>query len=400
MWMQQPRLTGILIPLLAASLLCGCKLVEITMPGEPLSKQDVALRSQTREFATIAATTIEQVAGVMERDSKDPAILTRAAQWKIGAIGSLRKASLRTTPTLALLETWSLSRQMTLFLDQGPGATAFGPYQEMVKTNVLALQSRASNSAKLLLSAGDFKQMSEFVEDYAIQYPIKDFSFEREPAVGRWLDFRGNVDATPAGTTSEALSDLADRIQIVAQHVPDEVRWRVGMESKQMEGAMMRAGVTLERVDTALKRIAEAAASSPTTISNAVQELREGFLPVLDRFEKQWGTTLGTVHLEREALTKSLAVEREAVLKAVDQQRTALTQTVDQQRAAIMQDVHKLTTDTIEQSMQQVRGLVRDVLFYAVLLAVVILGIPFFLGVWVGRVSTKRATGAAATPSK
>ena len=186
----------------------------------------------------------------------------------------------------------------------------------------------------------------------------------------------------------------------MAQHVPDEVRWRVGMESKQMEGAMMRAGVTLERVDTALKRIAEAAASSPTTISNAVQELREGFLPVLDRFEKQWGTTLGTVHLEREALTKSLAVEREAVLKAVDQQRTALTQTVDQQRAAIMQDVHKLTTDTIEQSMQQVRGLVRDVLFYAVLLAVVILGIPFFLGVWVGRVSTKRATGAAATPSK
>lgn len=389
-WLDFRIIRSALLTVFTAGLICGCKLVEITMPGDPLSKQDLALRTQTREFVTSAATTIEQAAGVIERDSQDAAIATRAAQWKIGAIGSLRKASLRTTPVLSLLESWSLTRQMALFLNHGPGAQAFGPLQAVAYTNSLALEKRIASTAELLLSTSDFKQMDQFIKEYADQYPLKDFNFEREPVVSRWVEFRGNVDSPPAGTTSEALSDLADRIQIVAQHVPDEVRWRVGMESKQMEGAMVRAGVTMEKVDTALKRIAEAAASSPTTISNAVQELRNGFLPVLDRFEKNWGSTLGTVQQEREALTKSFSLEREAVMKAVDQQRAAMTQTIDQQRAAIMQDVHKLTVDTVEQSMKQVRGLARDILFYLVLLVAVILGFPFAIGVWVGRISAKR----------
>ena len=40
--------------------------------------------------------------------------------------------------------------------------------------------------------------------------------------------------------------------------------------------------------------------------------------------------------------------------------------------------------------MGQVRGLIRDVLFYGILLVAVILGVPFCIGVWVGKVSARR----------
>ena len=373
----------------------GCKLIELKMPGEPLSKRDLGLRAQTREYAAIAAATIEQVADRIERESTEDTTRANAMRWKISAIGSFRKATLRTTPTLSLVDAWSFSRQLTEFFDQGPGKTAFGPFQSFALTNCQSLERRIASIGATLLSNGDAKRMRQFVEDHARTYPLKTFTFDREAVVARWQDTTGAVDAPPAGTTSEALSDLADRLQIVSQHVPDEVRWRIALESRNLESAMARTGTTMDRFDSALKQIGDAAASSPSTISNGVHELRVGFLPILERFDKQWGTTLAALQQEREALTRTLASEREAVLKSVDQQRIALTQTVDQQRGAIMQDVQKMTTEVVDRSMQQFRAMIRDILFYVVLLVVVILGIPFLMGVWVGRVSgkMKRATG-------
>ncbi|MBI1842085.1 MAG: hypothetical protein HYR88_14700 [Verrucomicrobia bacterium] len=367
----------------------GCKLVELKMPGEPLTKRDLGLRVQTREFAAIAAATIEQAADRIERESKDPAAQANATRWKIGAIGSLRKATLRTTPTLGLVDAWAFSRQLSEFFAEGAGRDAFGPWQGLAVTNCQSLEVRIGAVAQTLLSASDAKRMREFVEAHSREFPLKGFSFDREAVVARWQDARGQVESPPAGTTSEALTDLADRLQIVAQQVPDEVRWRVGLESRDLEAAMARTGATMDRLDAALKLIGGAAASSPAIVSNGVHELRVGFLPILERFDKQWGTTLGALQQEREALTKTLASEREAVLKSVDQQRIALTQTVDQQRGAIMQDVQKLTTEVVDRSMQQFRALTRDVLFYVVLLVAVILGIPFLLGVWVGKISAK-----------
>ena len=68
----------------------GCKLVELKMPGEPLPKDEFALRGQTREFAKVLSATVQHVADSIASQTDDPAIRTHCVQWKIGAVSAIR----------------------------------------------------------------------------------------------------------------------------------------------------------------------------------------------------------------------------------------------------------------------------------------------------------------------
>ncbi len=372
----------------------GCKLLTVKMPGEPLSRKDAQIRSQTREFAGVLSATVQQVSDAVEGQVDDPVLKARCVMWKVGCVSGVRKATLRSTPVLALVDTWALCRQMNDFLTRGPGLELFGNHQASFLTNAHALEVRISGIARNSLATADWQQMNSFVEAYAREYPLQNLSLEREPVAARWEDFQGSaMVATPAGTTSEALVDFADRLQMIGQQVPEEIRWRLGLEAAEFERAMARGGVTLDRLDVTLGRIAQVAAESPATISNAVTELRIGFLPVFDRFEKQWGTTLETLQRERQILTENIAVERVAVLKAVDEQRAAILQAADQQRESIVKDAQRLSRDIIDQSLGYVHRTVRAVLVFLVILAVVILGLPFAFGYLVGKTMARRSGG-------
>jgi hypothetical protein len=50
-----------------------------------------------------------------------------------------------------------------------------------------------------------------------------------------------------------------------------------------------------------------------------------------------------------------------------------------------MKEAQDMSREAIERSMNQLRALVRDILFYAVILVAVILGIPFLIGLALGR---------------
>src|SRR6185295_1598946 len=97
--------------------------------------------------------------------------------------------------------------------------------------------------------------------------------------------------------------------------------------------------------------------TAPGAISNAVVELRGAVVPALEGFQKQWGSTLETLTRERSALARDIATEREAVVQAVTQQR-----------AAAMKEVERIAGDITSRSLQEVRGMVRDVMGYGVLL--------------------------------
>ena len=141
-----------------------------------------------------------------------------------------------------------------------------------------------------------------------------------------------------------------------------------------MQREWARTGVTLDRLDAALKQVGDAAAASPATLTNAVADLRTTFLPAFDRFQGEWTNTIRTLQTERQALTETLATERAAVLKDLDQQR-----------AAMMKETQGMLRDLTDRSLTQLRGTIRDVLFYVVLLAGIVLGLPFLFGFLLGR---------------
>ena len=364
----------------------GCKLVELKMPGEPLAKQDFALRGHTREFAKLLSATVEHAADFIASQTADPAIRTHCVQWKIGAVSAVRSATMRSAPKLALLDAWAFCRQMNVFLDQGEGGRLFGPFQSVALTNSQALEQRLAHTARTLLSGAEYSRMESFLVQYAAQFPLRTLAFDREPVGPLWEDLEGKPSPTaPAGTGSEALSDVADRLQMLGEQLPAEVRWRLGLEGDALEAGWARTEATLNRLDAALKQVGEAAAASPAAITNAVLEMRTAFLPAIADFEAQWTNTTHVLQTERQALTATFATERAAVLKELDQQRAAVMKEVDQQRAALMQETRVMLDDMTERSLTHAHKIIRDVLFYLVLLVGMVLGLPFLFGILLGR---------------
>jgi hypothetical protein len=200
----------------------------------------------------------------------------------------------------------------------------------------------------------------------------------------------------------EPLSPKEQTIQ-----VPDELRWRLEVSLGAVGSNLVEIRRTLTAFDTSLQRLTAVAEAGPVAVSNSVHALQTGFLPVLERYEQQWQSTLATFKQEREAFTRDFSTERaaltrsldtnlvvvlqtmekemESLLKALEKERAAVLITVEKERAAIMQDVDRIVRETTERSWQHVRAMVKEVLFYAVLLVLIVLGLPFFFGFLVGR---------------
>ena len=120
------------------------------------------------------------------------------------------------------------------------------------------------------------------------------------------------------------------------------------------------------------------AAASPAALTNAVLDLQAAFLPAFDKFQSEWTNTTRIMQEERKALTESLSVERAAVLKDIDQQR-----------AATLKETQVILNDLTDRSLTHFRGIIRDVLFYMVLLVGIVLGLPFLSGFLLGRAWTR-----------
>jgi len=199
--------------------------------------------------------------------------------------------------------------------------------------------------------------------------------------------------------------------------VPDELRVRLEASLGSVQSGLAEINRTLAAFETTLERLTAVAEAGSTAVSNSVRALQTGFLPVLERYEQQWQTTLATLKQEREAFTRDFRTERTAItqsldtnlvavlqamerevgslLKALEKERAAVLLSVEQERAAILQDVDRIVRDTTERSWKHLRATVKEVLFYAVLLVLIVLGLPFFFGYLVGRATRAKA----ATPS-
>jgi hypothetical protein len=110
----------------------------------------------------------------------------------------------------------------------------------------------------------------------------------------------------------------------------------------------------------------------------AIAELREGIRATGDRLDASWLQMLRTLRVEREALAANIAAERESVTSAFDAERTRISA-----------DAAQIAAQAVDTSWRELRKVVREALLLTILLAVVMLGLPFAAGYLVGR---RRAT--------
>jgi hypothetical protein len=123
-------------------------------------------------------------------------------------------------------------------------------------------------------------------------------------------------------------------------------------------------------------------AQSPQHLAASIEKGPSVLAAKLEAFEANLNKEDGFVTQQRNALIDSLTKEREAI-----------TKTIQQERANAMKDLDVLTTHAIDEVFSQTRLLVENALWLAILLVLVLWGLPFATGFLVGRLVRKKNNG-------
>jgi hypothetical protein len=380
-----------MVPFIARLLACltvvlcveGCSLVSLKSPERPLSTRDLNTRILTREFSYHFISAVEQRADEIANSESDPRIVANTLRWKIGAALESQRAATRVAPQMSLLDTLALTSQMKAFLSPGnPGGALFGAHQEAALSIASELDEDARTLARSLIPARELEKDQAFVEMYTREHPLTSLDFVRASVVELWTQSQGVeiklVDSL--GTIPEAMADVSDRFKISSEALASQAMWRtqLAMRDSGYSGNDIRSA--LRQLDDRLAKVSAAAENAPELMHDAVADVRRSVFEALDRVDKSSAAMIEKLRVEREALTEDLHNERDTVLAAADTQRKALAQ-----------DVSRIADQVVKSSGEQVRSLAREVLLLLIVLAIVVLGLPFWAGYMVGRVRRDRA---------
>ena len=283
----------------------GCSLLSVKSPERPLSNRDLSARLLTRELSSQFVTAVQLCADDMARTEKAPAVLQNALRWEIAAVTDSRRAAMQTAPLLSLLDSWAFAVQLAAFTDVGaPGGDLFGGHQECVHNVADGYAAGSEDLARRLLSTKEFAQYHDFVASYAREHPLQDLNFARASVVELWSRQQGAevklIDSV--GTIPEALTDVADRLQVYGDTMPSQVMWRTQLALRESGYSGNDVHTALKELDSRLAAVTAVADSAPEHLHEAVAELRSSLLEVIARLDAAAAATLSRVGTERVAL--------------------------------------------------------------------------------------------------
>lgn len=358
-----------LLPAAVAALLAGCSLVSIKSPEKPLSPRDLNARILAHAFAVRFDLAVEQTADEIAAADQAPAVRQNALRWKIAATAASERGGSQVVPMLGLLDLWALSDQMQAYLTDGNGSSLFGAQQSRAVTLAGELSREAQTLARGLLEPVEFEADRRFVEQYARTYPIEGLDFARASVVDAWASEKGSKEGlVPSlGTVPEAVADAVDVLRMYGESAPSQALWRaeLAVQKTGLNGEDMK--LALARLDSRLEHMSALADSTPKMVDGAMRDASR-------QFDAAWVEFIATVRTERGALSATLSSERQAAVEALDKER-----------AAVDADAERIASQVIGEAGRQARILVREALLLVIGLAVVVLGLPFIAGYYVGR---------------
>jgi hypothetical protein len=362
--------------------LAGCSLLSLKSPERPLSARDLNARILTRELAGQFIAAVGRSASDIAGTESDPAILDNSLRWEIATVAETRRAETQIAPLMSLLDTWALAAQLQAFLGEGgAGAALFGTHQGAVRGVTDEFAAGAEALARQLLAPGELSAYQNFVAGFVREYPLRDLSFARPSVVELWSHAQGAT--TPLvdslGTIPEAMSDMAQRLQIYGETTPGQIIGRTQLALRESGYTQGDVRQQLQRLDAQLDRLTAVAESAPQLMNGAIAEVRRSLRDVIERLDASSRATTEALRTERIALFADLQRERQVTLAALDAQRKALTA-----------DAARIADQGVKSAGEQLRYLAGEVLGLLIVLAVLMLGLPFAAGFLVGRARHRR----------
>ena len=330
--------------LFAVLALTGCSLLKVAVAtGDPLSKEEMNIRTMTRGFYYDMASEVSRTADSIAAAAPDIATRVAAVRWKIRATRAGVSAAMQGIPDVALADMWILCRRM----DEGFAA--------------------APDS---LLS----------VADYVRENPA-DGEMEGSNTTLAWIEFlraNGIEHAYATGSIAEVLADVNDRVSGQTQQLANSVGWSkdlIAMQSQQ-DSMRLEVGARLDSLERNFTRIVVVAEHLPEISDKVLEELNKQVTQLIYTMNYSLDNAFANFDRQRDELQRYVTAERQAL--------------VDQLRES--------ADGVVQRTLDAVPGLVGKVLLYVVLALVVLIGGPFALGFWLGGVRErgrrKREKGA------
>ena len=372
--MNRPHLAATLAALLAGLALTSCSLLKFTISSgdEPLPKEQMRLRTMTRGFyydlTNEVARTADSIAAAAPRTSTKLA----AIRWKIDATRATSSAALQTLPEVALADTWIFCRSMERYFDAQPDSLLFDAQTPLARDAAARLARRARRLAEELLSGERYELMERFVDRYLELNPPE----KGEPAAAdtslAWIEFleANGLEADLAtGTVAEVLADASDKVSGQSRQLANSVGWSKQMLELRMEQDSLRTrlGAQLDSLERGFERLVVVAEHMPEISDHMLEEIR----------------------MQATQLIRTLNYSVDNAFMQFDGQRTALEHYITTERQAVIDQLHRAAEETVQTALNAVPGMIGRIVFYVVAGLVVLLGLPFLAGFWLGGLRQK-----------
>jgi len=364
--------------LFAAVSLTGCSLLKVAVAtGDPLSKEEMNVRTMTRGFYYDMAGEVARAADSIASLSPDVNTRVAAVRWKIRATRAGVNAAMQGIPDVALADMWILCRRMNDAFSAAPDSLLFGPQSDIARDAVRRLDRRAGRLARQLLPADRYDLMASFVDDYIRKNPASEGD-ETDNTTLAWLEYLGDngvEHAYATGSIAEVLADVNDRLSGQTQQMSNSIGWSKDIFEMRLEQDSLRlqVGAQLDSLERSFNRIVVVAEHLPEITDKMLEELN-----------RQVAQLMGTMN-----------ASVDNAFADFDRQRDELQQYVSREREALVGQLRQTGDDLVRTVLDALPGLVGEILLYLVLALAVLIGGPFALGFWLGGVR-QRAKGRKA----
>ena len=385
--------------LFAVLALTGCSLLKVAVAtGDPLSKEEMNIRTMTRGFYydmasevscsadSIAAvyydlaSEVSRTADAIAAAAPDIATRVAAVRWKIRATRAGVSAAMQGIPDVALADMWILCRRMDEGFAAAPDSLLFGAQSDLARDAAARRDRRAARLARQVLAVDRYGLMERFVADYVRENPA-DGEMEGSNTTLAWIEFlraNGIEHAYATGSIAEVLADVNDRVSGQTQQLANSVGWSKDLIAMQLQQDSMRleVGARLDSLERNFTRIVVVAEHLPEISDKVLEELNKQVTQLIYTMNYSLDNAFANFDRQRDELQRYVTAERQAL--------------VDQLRES--------ADGVVQRTLDAVPGLVGKVLLYVVLALVVLIGGPFALGFWLGGVRErgrrKREKGA------
>ena len=365
------KVFGAALIVLIAFIFHSCSLLKFNFESQtPLEPELLKTRVMTHDFSKIFFHDIMMASDSIMNNEPEKQQQINALVWKINSSNAAKATIFQNNPDIALLDTWILTASMADFLKNGEGSELFGNSQPIAVETSDKLLSRIDTIATLAFSK-NYDQAKHFVDSICENEPFHSLDFYKETVYNDWYRYLGIPDSlveVAVGTLPEVLSDFSSRMTIGSDQTLRQAQWNGELLLKQSNLDSLDLQQISNDFDKRFGELITVIRNSGRNMQGDAVILRKDIRAFTRKFDAKMDSVIAVARIELALLRDSFSVEREA----------------------IMADLDRTSNKVVKTALEELRHIIKDILFYVLLILIAILFIPFAMGYVTGRTIGRR----------